>query len=53
MQSETGILNVYIVTKLGSFVARTEIDDVLWRNGDAYLTRRFAIHVPHVCATHT
>ena len=53
MQCETGILNVYIDTKLGSSVARTEIDDVLWRNGDNYITRRFTIYIPLVCTTHT
>ena len=53
MQGETGILNIHIDTKLGSFVVRTEIDDVLWKNGDNYITRRFTIYIPHMCTTHT
>jgi hypothetical protein len=52
MQCETGILSVHIDTKLVSSVARTEINDVLWRNGDNYITRIFTIYIPHLFVQH-
>lgn len=53
-QCETGILNVYIDTKPGSSVARTEIDDVLWRIGDNYINKEIHnLYSTLVCTTHT